>query len=400
MGNIYVARQPIFNSRMKLYGYELFYRRSERNLFEGSNDDQATAALLADSFFMGFDDLIDGTRGFVNFSQNLLLDDTPLLLPPDKLVIEIVERTEITPELVAACRKLKQAGYKLALDNFTGEAQYQPLVELADIIKVDYSSMPLADQALMIRKYRPVMFAAMKVETAEEFRQACVMGYKLFQGYFFNKPVMIGGREIGTLGGGMVQIMHKLSEPNPDLKEIAGIIERDVELSYKLLRIANSAYYRARVPITSIHHALVQIGLVELRRWCHLLMVKGLANADNAELIKLSLIRARMLALYADVAGMNGNESDCFIAGMFSSIDALLDEPMEKVLSRLPLTQRVKAVLLGGPGPIREALDAVLAFERTEWDTADRFLCKAGLPADTFTTIYMKALKWQQELSV
>ena len=400
MGNIYVARQPIFNNRMKLSGYELFYRRSERNLFEGSDDDQATASVLADSFFMGFDELIDGTRGFINFSQNLLLSETPLLLPPNKVVIEIVERTEITPELVAACKRLKKAGYKLALDNFTDDETYRPLLELADIIKVDYSAMPLIQQALMIRKYRPITFAAMKVETADEFRQACILGYTLFQGYFFNRPVMIGGREIGTLGGSMVQTTHKLSAQDPSLKQIAEIIERDVEMSYQLLRIANSAFYRSRVPITSIQHALMQIGLVELRRWCHLLLIKGLTNPDNTELIKLSLIRGRMMALFAIETNKKRAESDYFITGMFSSIDDLLGEPMDKVLSRLPLTEPVKAALLGEPGPLRAALNAVLAFERTDWDAVDKFLGESGLPEDTFTPIYLDALKWQQALDV
>ncbi len=401
MGNIYVARQPIFNNRMKIYGYELFYRRSDNNMFEGSNDDQATASLLADSFFMGFDELIDGTRGFINFSQNLLLDETAMLLPRDKVVIEIVERTEATPEVLSACKQLKKAGYKLALDNFTDDEASRPLIPYADIIKVDYSSLTLGQQVLMIRKYRPITFAAMKVETAEEFRQATLLGYTLFQGYFFNKPVMIGGKAIGTLGGNLVQLTQKLSAQDPNLKEVAAIIERDVELSYMLLRIANSAFYRSRVAITSIQHALMQIGLTELRRWVNLLMIKGLTNADNSELIKLSLIRGRMMSLYSTAMGIKRNaESDYFIAGMFSSIDSLLGEPMQKILANLPLSETVKDALLGMPGPIRNTLDAVLAFERTDWHLVDSFLEESGLPQGAFTSIYLDAVKWQQELDV
>lgn len=401
MGNIYVARQPIFNNRMKIYGYELFYRRSDNNMFEGSNDDQATASLLADSFFMGFDELIDGTRGFINFSQNLLLDETAMLLPQDKVVIEIVERTEATPEVLSACKQLKKAGYKLALDNFTDDEASRPLIPYADIIKVDYSSLTLGQQVLMIRKYRPITFAAMKVETAEEFRQATLLGYTLFQGYFFNKPVMIGGKAIGTLGGNLVQLTQKLSAQDPNLKEVAAIIERDVELSYMLLRIANSAFYRSRVAITSIQHALMQIGLTELRRWVNLLMIKGLTNADNSELIKLSLIRGRMMSLYSTAMGIKRNaESDYFIAGMFSSIDSLLGEPMQKILANLPLSETVKDALLGMPGPIRNTLDAVLAFERTDWHLVDSFLEESGLPQGAFTSIYLDAVKWQQELDV
>lgn len=400
MGNIYVARQPIFDNHMKLYGYELLYRRSERNIYEGSNDDQATAALFTDSFFMGFDNLIDGTRGFINFSQNLLLEETPLLLPSNKIVVEIVERTEITQELVAVCRKLKKLGYKLALDNFIYDEAYEPLIRLADIIKMDYQSTPRAIQVMLIKKYRSITFLAEKIETAEDFKRAGQLGYSLFQGYFFNKPVMINAKEIGTLGSSMVQVTQKLSKAEPDLREIASIIEKDVELSYKLMRIANSAYFRSWVPISSIHQALVQIGLVELRHWTHLLLVKGLTNADNAELVKTSLIRGKIMALFAAATNQKQNESDYLITGMFSSIDSLLGEDMEKVLARLPLTDAVKATLLGESGPLRNALNAVLAFEKGDWNAVDAFLASSGLPGSAFMPLYMEALKWQQSLDV
>ena len=398
MGSIYVARQPIFNSRMKLYGYELLYRRGDKNKYEGTNDDQATAAVSTDAFFMGFDELIDGTRGFINFSQNLILNDTPLILPSDKLVIEIVERTVISPELVDACEKLKSLGYRIALDNFVDEETYGPLISLADIIKVDFQRTPMAVQSFLIRKYRSTTFLAMKVETTEDFKRACLLGYGLFQGYFFNKPVMITIKEIGTLQNNMVQITQKLAETEPDLRAITTIIEKDMELSYKLLRIANSVYYHSRVPITSIQHAVVQIGLVELRRWAHLLLVKGLSNTDNAELVKASLIRGRMLALFAMATGRKHDEPDYFIAGIFSSIDSLLDESMDKVLSRLPLTAPVKAALFGTPGPLRDAIDAVLAFEKAQWREVDAFLKASGLPGSAFMPMYIRALKWQQSL--
>jgi len=400
MGNIYVARQPIFDSRMKLHGYELFYRHSERNLFEGSDDDLATATLFANSFFMGFDDLTGGTRGFINFSHNLILDDMPRLLPPDQLVVEIVERAEITPELIAACKQLKDAGYTLALDNFTDDPAQRSLVKLADIVKVDFSTTPLTDQALMIRKYRQAKFLAMKLETADEFRQAISLGYSLFQGYFFKKPVMIGAKEIGTLGGNAVQLIQMLSKPDPDYDQLADIIERDVEMSYKLLRIANSVYYRVRVPISSIQHALVQIGFSELKRWVHVLFVKGLTGAENAELVRLSLIRGRMMSLLAGATGRQDAESESFITGLFSSIDALLNVSMDRVLSYLPLTDQVSTALMGEPGLLRDMLDAVLAFERADWDTVDIFAARTGLIEDALTPMYIDALKWQQSLAV
>jgi EAL and modified HD-GYP domain-containing signal transduction protein len=301
---------------------------------------------------------------------------------------------------VSACQKLKSLGYKLALDNFVDEEAYGPLIGLADIIKLDYQRTPMAVQSLLIRKYRTATFLAMKVETTEDFKRAERLGYGLFQGYFFNKPVMISIKEIGTLQNNMVQITQKLAGPEPDLKAITSIIEKDMELSYKLLRIANSVYYHSLVPITSIQHALVQIGLVELRRWAHLLLIKGLSNTDNAELVKASLIRGKMLALFAAATKKTHDEPDYFIAGIFSSIDSLLDESMDKILSRLPLTALVKAALFGTPGPLRDALDAVLAFEKAQWEDVDAFLKASGLPGSAFMPMYIRALKWQQSLDI
>ena len=399
MGDIYVARQPVFDRRMKLYGYELLYRRSANNFFEGEDDNQATAALFTDSFFMGYEELIDDTRGFINFSQKLLLDGIPLLLPKSKVVVEILERVEITDEVIAACKELKQQGYTLALDDFVFSDNYAPLMKFVDIIKVEFPSVPLKVQSFILNKYLPkITFLSEKVETVEEYHQASSMGYSLFQGYFFSKPIMVGAKEIGTLNDNLVFIAQKLSEPDPDFKAIAAIIERDVELSYKLLRIANSAYYGARLQIKSIHHALVQLGVQDLLRWGNLLLLKGLQNSDNAELVKTSLIRARMLSQFAVIIHGIERESDFFFAGLFSSIDALLHESMDKVLARLPLTDTVKEALLGNGSDLCSALNTVLCFEKANWDCTDAFLNEAGLSPDTFMSLYYEALRWEQSL--
>jgi c-di-GMP-related signal transduction protein len=401
MCDIYVARQPIFDSQMHLYGYELLYRRSARNMYEGDDDDQATASLFTDTFFMGYDELIDNTRGFINFSEKLLFEGVPTLLPKDRLVVEVLERVAITDEVIEVCRELKRKGYTLALDDFVFSDEYAPLIKIADIIKIEFPRMPKEEQAALLNKYRSrITFLAEKVETFEEYRQAVKAGYKLFQGYFFSRPIMINAKEIGTLNNNMVLISKKLSEPDPDFKAIASIIERDVELSYKLLRIANSAYYGVRMQVTSIHHALVTLGVQDLLRWGHLILLKGLNNTDNAELVKTSLIRARMLSQFALVSRRPAQESDYFLTGLFSSIDALLHQSMEQVMSRLPLTDAVKGALLGENSDMHRALVVVQCFERGDWVCTDDFLSETGLSTDTFMALYYEALRWQHSLDV
>lgn len=399
MSEIYVARQPVFGSKMKLYGYELFY--SSGNLNCDASEDQATAAVVADSYFLGFEELTDGTQGFINFSQSLLLAGTALLLPSDKLIIEITDYTDITPLFIASCRRMKQLGYTLALGDFTDKEDCRPLAALADIIKVDYRRTPHDMQAQIISTHKHAVFAATNIETAEEFQHACSLGYGLFQGDFFKKTTLVSGREIGTLGTSMLQITQRLTEPEPDLKAIAAIIEKDMDLSYKLLRLANSAYYRSTMaPITSIHQCLTQIGLLELQRWAHLLLIKGLTNPQNAELVKTSLVRGKIMSLLSDAVGHRQTDSACFFTGLFSSVDTLLGEPMEKVLSRLPLADDVKQALMDTPGRLNTALQAVIAFEQADWNTADLRLGELGLPKGTLAPLYMVAIKWQQALIV
>ena len=401
MGDIYVARQPIFDSKMALFGYELLYRRSEKNVFEGEDDDVATASLFTDTFFMGYDELVDGTRGFINFSEKLLLSGVPTLLPKDRLVVEVLERVTITDEVVEACREIKRHGYTLALDDFVFSDEYAPLVDIADIIKIEFSRMPVAEQNALLKRYRPrVAFLAEKVETTDEYQRAARAGYSLFQGYFFSRPMMINAKEIGILNNNMVLISQKLSEPDPDFRAIAAIIERDVELSYKLLRIANSVYYGVRTQITSIHHALVTLGVQDLLRWGNLILLKGLHNTDNAELVKASLVRARMLSQFALVMRQVKRESDYFLTGLFSSIDALLHQSMDQVMSRLPLTDAVKSALMDEKNDLRRALDAVLCFERGDWNCTDTFLSDMKLSTDTFMSLYYEALRWQHSLDI
>jgi EAL and modified HD-GYP domain-containing signal transduction protein len=350
---------------------------------------------------MGYDELVDGTRGFINFSEKLLLSGVPALLPKDRLVVEVLERVAVTDEVIEACRELKRLGYTLALDDFVFSDEYAPLVDMADIIKIEFSRMSAADQNKLLKKHRlRVAFLAEKVETFDEYRRAARAGYSLFQGYFFSRPLMINSKEIGTLNNNMVLISQKLSEPDPDFRAIAAIIERDVELSYKLLRIANSAYYGVRTNITSIHHALVTLGVQDLLRWGNLLLLKGLNKTDNAELVKTSLVRARMLSRLAFALRQPHRESDFFLTGLFSSIDALLHQSMEQVMQRLPLTDDVKGALLNESNDLRRALNAVLCFEQAKWRCTDAFLSGMKLSPDTFMSLYYEALRWQHSLDI
>lgn len=212
---VYAARQPIFDRNMNLYGYELLYRKSINNYYEGIDDKQATAELINNAFLViQLNDLTDGTKAFINFSEELLVKEIPLLLPKEGIVVEVLEWVKPTANVIQACKNLKENGYILALDDFVFDGEYPPLVEIADIIKVEYPAVDPDKQRQMIKQYKrqySLKFQAEKIETREEHRTALALGYDFFQGYFFSKPVIVKGEEIGGLRTSIIQIVNELN---------------------------------------------------------------------------------------------------------------------------------------------------------------------------------------------
>jgi len=403
--DIYVARQPIFNRNMKLYGYELLYRKTHNNFYEGSNDEQATTELIYNSFLViEFDKLVDGKRGFINFSKELLLKDVPLLLPKEKVVIEILERVEVTDEVVEKCKELKSKGYLLALDDFVLDKDgggCTRLIEYADIIKVEFSNVPVQDQIELISKYKSkITFLAERVETRQEYQQTIKLGYTLFQGFFFSKPMMVNAKQIGALDMNVSLILEELQKVEPDFKVISDIIEKDLGLSYKLLKIANSVYFNVKAPIKSIHHALVVLGTKEMIGWVQLMLFKGVTNEENEELIRTSVIRGKLLSLLAVEVGHSGQAFDCFLTGILSSIDVILNQDMKGAIGGLSLTQEVRDTLLGSDTALKPCLDAIHALEEGRWDDLDREIADKNILQERFMFLYVQALQWQQSMSV
>ena len=206
---VYAARQPIFKKDQQLYGYELLYRRTQENFFQGSDDTQATAALINNAFLvMDLADLTGGRRAFINFSRELLVKQIPLLLPREQIVVEILERVDPDDEVVESCRELHKKGYTLALDDFVLREDYWPLMELAQIIKVEYGAYSHEGHRQLAHMFQGKKMLVERVETREEFQQAVAWGYDYFQGYFFSKPVMLKGREIMSLNPVLLEILQ------------------------------------------------------------------------------------------------------------------------------------------------------------------------------------------------
>ncbi len=285
--DIFVARQPIFNQHREVYAYELLFRSGFENAFGNVNGDQASSKVMTNSFLgIGLDTLTGGKRAFVNFTRDLLVQEIALLFPSEQLVVEILENVEPDEEVLDSCKSLKQAGYSLALDDFCFESKYEPLVKLADLIKVDFllttsderceKTPQLTDQGITL--------LAEKVETQEVFEEALQLGYTYFQGYFFSKPVVVSQRGIPGFKVPYIQILQSIRRPEIDFAELERIIKSDLSLTHQLLRYINRFGFGFVREIESVRHALTLLGHDNLRKLVSLVVLSSVVEDKPQEL--------------------------------------------------------------------------------------------------------------------
>lgn len=399
--DVYIARQPIFDRNMQVYGYELLYRKSSDNFYVEMDDDQATAELIYNSFFVfGLKDLTDDSKAFINFSKELIGSDVPYLLPSQGVVFEILERGEITEKTIDACNKLKANGYMLALDDFVFDEKYLPLIEVADIIKIEFPVVKRDSQLRLINKYKSkIKFLAEKIETKEDYKQAYEMGYQLFQGYFFSRPAVINSKDIVSINSNLFRVIEELNSDEPSFSVLADIIQNDLGLSYKFLKLANSVYMSNKNKIKTISQILPYLGIKELYQWISLMLLKDFQTVENKELIKISLIRARLMQLLACECDMKETSIEFFLTGIFSYLDVLLSKPMVKVLEDLPIPNNVKQALLGKNNIQKIFLDTVADYEMGNWDKIEKDKLFREIGAKKFINLYTESLNWAQKLN-
>ena len=400
---VYVARQPIFDRRMKVYAYELLFRVGKENAFVETDGDKATSSVITNSFLViGLDAVTRGRKAFINFTRNLLLDETATVLPKDQIVVEILE--DIAPDkgIISACRKLKDLGYILALDDFVFDKKFVPLIKVADIIKVDFSLSDFEEQKKLMGnpEVKHIKFLAEKVETQDEYDQAKEMGYKYFQGYFFSKPVIISSQDIPGNKLAFLHILHEINKKEVNFGEIENVIKQDVSISYKFLRLINSAFFGFNTHISSIRQALVLLGINEFRKWISLIIMKDMGEDKPEELLVASVIRAKFCEQLAEKIGESEHESDIFFMGMFSLIDTFIGRPMSEILEKLPLAPETEDALLGKECLFRDVLNLIIAFERVDWETVTVYSDKLGIDQFEASEIYYQAIQWANDLLV
>ena len=390
----FVARQAIFDRRKKVIAYELLFRNGIDNCMPEIDGDVATSTLLSNTYLtIGIDKITAGKPALVNFTQNLIEKELPLLFPKHTTVVEILEDVQPDPALLAACTKFSQMGYRLALDDFVFSAADIPLVELADIIKIDLRQTSMEQAVSLMHRFgdKNIRFIAEKVETHQEYLSAVEAGFDYFQGYFFCKPEIFHGKEITGSQLIMLQVIAEISKPDYDLDAMENLLRQDLSISYKLLRYINSAFFRRIQEITSLKHAILLLGPEEMRRFISLVALSRIAPTKPDELIRSSCIKARFCESLGILTGKADLKIELFLAGMFSNIDAILDQPLPKILEELPLSMNIKNALLYQEGNLAGILALADNYVKGEWGPFQNRVKKLEVPEEKIPPLYADA---------
>jgi c-di-GMP-related signal transduction protein len=394
----YVARQPIVDREEKVFGYELLFRDGLETAFSGDTD-EASRATLDRSLLMGLDVLCDGRRAFVNCTRDTLLKGLVTLLPSAMTVVEILENVAPDPDVVAACRNLKEAGYLIALDDYVANDARAPLAEIADIIKVDMQLTTEEQRGVLIEKHGPwrCRMLAEKIETQGDFIRAREQGFVYFQGYFFRRPETLNTRDMPANRMNYLRLLQEVSRSELNVKELEKLIKSEASVCYRLLRYLNSAVFGLKSEVHSVRHALSMLGEREVRRWVRLVAAVGAGQEKTSDLVLSALVRGRFGEFLQPL--VPHGESDLFLLGLLSLIDAMLEMSMADVLDRIPLDNETKAVLLGQPSLLRPVYQLMLAHESGEWDAAAEVSRSLHLDSEEVASFYWRAQQWAREVS-
>lgn len=397
MHNVYVARQPIFDKEKNIFAYELLFRDSTENFFPEIDGDVATKDLLTNTIFsIGMEKITGGRKAFINFTETLLEKKVPLLLSKTKTVIEILEGVKPSSKLIDSCKEMSANGYTIALDDFVYFPELRPLIALANIIKFDFRCTPkkvIHAYLKHIPKDKTHLLAE-KVETHEDFKEAQKMGFKYFQGYFFCKPEIIQGREIKGSQINLMVIMAQINSEVFNLTKLEQLVSRDMGISYKLFRYINSAYFARACKVSSVKEGLIYLGEREIRRFVSLIAMSRLAKGKPNELIRTACIRGKFCELLSIEAGEKVPPSEMFTLGMFSLLDAVIDQPMDQILSELPLSDKIKRALVNSEGRLAAYIELAKSYEAGKWGRVSRLYQTLDLTGRAISNAYIQACQW------
>jgi c-di-GMP-related signal transduction protein len=402
---VYLGRQPILDSSWNIAGYELLFRSSEANFCDATDDVAATSQVIVNATLgVGLDRLLGGKPAFINFDRTLLLGDWTTLLPPDKSVIEILETVPPDQEVLAACHRLQQQGYALALDDCMDDERTAAFAPFVDMLKVDFRLTTPTQQEQIVRRYQHLnlLMVAEKVETEAEFQRAFRLGYDYFQGYFFARPTVLQAARIAPSQVNSLRLIKQTQREHLDFPAIEEIVRHEVSFSHSLLRFLNSAAFRWGDPIESIRQGLLLLGEDGIRKWVWMASLSSLGKNRPPVLMAQVLMRGRFCESIAQRADLQLGESDPFLIGMFSLLDVILQRPLAGILDDLNISRRIRQALLSTAAdetdPLSLVLRIVRSYEIGDWREAEAASRVVRLSPDALNTCYLESLSWVDDV--
>ncbi len=395
----YATRQPILAADETVIGYKLLFRTDVVSHFRGDDADPSVRTTIDMSTLLGLDMLCDHRQAFIGCNRNVLLERELAFLPPDRVVAEIEKSVMVDDAVFNACCELKNAGYKIALDQFVIDDPREPIVHLADYLKVDLKQIAWEDISHIVSSdsWKHSGMLATNVETREEFELARRVGFQFFQGYFFRKPESLRTRSAPTSHAVYLRLLRAVSQAELEWNEVEEIIKSDPTLYYRLLRFLNSAAFAYRGDVRSVRQAFTIMGEDEIRRWCRLAGMFEMSKGRPTELLLSALVRAR----FAESLGarISHGSTDLFLVGLLSMMDAILEIPMSAVLEGLSLDADSTKMLLEHRGKLRPIYELVLAVEAGAWTLVVRSCRQLGVGEDFAAECYSHAMAWAQSLT-
>ncbi len=405
MMEVYLGRQPILDTAMNVAGYELLFRSSDANFCNATDDVMATSQVIVNAVLgVGLDRLLGGKPAFINFDRTLLLGDWTTLLPPDKVVIEILESVKPDNEVLTVCNRLQQQGYAVALDDCLDDARTAAFAPYIDILKADFRLTSPRQQENMVRQYKKlnIRMLAEKVETDAEFQRAKQQGFDFFQGYFFARPTVLQAARLPGSQASSLRLMKQIQQEDLDFNAVEDLVQHDVGLSHSLLKYLNSAAFARAGRVESVRQGLLLMGSDEIRKWSWMASLGSLGKNRPAVLMSHVLMRGRLCEAIATASKVQVGESDPFLLGMFSLLDAILQRPLAGILDDLNIGIHLRQALLGTAAKgarLTLILQIVKAYEVGDWQEVIRSASEVGMSAEILGTCYLESLTWVESIS-
>lgn len=402
----FLGRQPILDRKQEIVGYELLFRSADMDhaVFESYSQASSNVITHALSLF-GMNEVLGGKFGFINVHLGLLLSELLELLPIGQTVLELLEVIQLDEQVVERCRELKELGFLLALDDHEFDASNSAIYNIVDIVKIDILMTgmdALPDIARQLRKY-PVKLLAEKVETVEQFQLCYDLGFDLFQGYFFARPIVLNRRKIDVSGLALLKLLQQLTM-DESIEAIEKTFKENPGLSYNMLRLVNSVAIGMREKIKTLRHAIIMLGMNHLRRWIQLSLFAGHdSRGINHPLLEMAAVRGRLMEIMLlQQVGCSASEEqaeEAFMVGILSLLDILFETPMEEIITNLNLNDDVSAALLRREGKLGKMLVLTEKLEVTDFDAVTVLLGECGVSLDQLVTAQLEAFNWRSSIA-